>query len=102
MDLDYGLNKDATLQALTEQLLVVVDSDQSVQQLVSAAVGQQQPKQQQQQQKGTSSATGAGAGLCVVEFTGWNQGEQQQQLQSWRQLQPQLVPLEAADAALQF
>lgn len=81
MDLDYGLNKDATLQALTESLLVVVSSSSGLQQLLAAAVGDEQ------------SSTSSRDGLCVVELTGWNQGAAQQQLQSWKQLQPRLVPL---------
>lgn len=87
MDLDYGLDKDATLQALAEPLLVVVSSSSGLQQLLAAAVGDDQ----------SSSSSDA---LCVVELTGWNQGAAQQQLQSWKQLQPRLVPL-LEDAAVQ-
>lgn len=86
MDLDYGLNKDATLQALAEPLLVVISSNSGLQQLLAAAVADEH----------SSSSDG----LCVVELTGWNQGEAQKQLQSWKQLQPRLVPL-LEDAAVQ-
>lgn len=82
MDLDYGLNKDATLQALTEPLLVVLGSSDALQQLVSAAVAQR-----------SEGSAGSCGDVCVVEFSGWNQGEKQQQLQSWQQLQPQLAQL---------
>jgi hypothetical protein len=83
MDLDYGLNKDATLSALAEQLLVIVESDKGLHRLAAAAV---LGVNDGSSDAGTSS-------VCVVDFTGWNQGETQQQLQSWRQLQPQLGQL---------
>lgn len=90
MDLDYGLNKDATLQAAAEPLLVVLSNRQALQQLVAAAV-----------QQTTGNCGFESEGLCMVQVDGWNQGEQQQQLESWRQLQPRPVPLPAAqDAAL--
>lgn len=83
MDLDYGLNKDATLQSLAEPLLVVVNSSTGLQQLVAAAVGP----------SSSDTSSSSDDGVCVVEFTGWNQGEKQQQLKSWQQLQPQLSQL---------
>jgi len=96
MDLDYGLNKDATLQALTEQLLVVVSSGKGLKQLVGAALC------------ATESSSGSDAGIstdgadvCMLQFSGWNQGEKQQQLQSWKQLQPRVVQLGATEAAVQ-
>jgi hypothetical protein len=81
MDLDYGLNKDATMSALTEQLLVIVSSTTGLQSLVAAAVDEHNSG-------GSSSSSSSSEGLCVVELSGWNQGEQQQQLQGWKQLQP--------------
>jgi hypothetical protein len=86
MDLDYGLNKNATMSALTEQLLVFVSSTKGLQSLVAAAVDEH--------------SSSSGEGLCVVELSGWNQGEQQQQLQGWKQLQPRVGQL-PADAPVQ-
>jgi hypothetical protein len=91
MDLDYGLNKDATLSALAEQLLVVVGSDTCLHRLAAAAVGD--TGDGSSDAGSSSSRSGGSSGVCVVDFTGWNQGEKQQQLQSWRQLQPQLGQL---------
>lgn len=94
MDLDAGLNKEATLAAVTEQLLVVVKSSNGVQQLAAAcsAAGQPGP--------GSSSSSQE---VCAVEFDGWNQGEQQLQLESWKQLEPRVIwELPAAGAAVQL
>jgi hypothetical protein len=85
MDLDYGLNQQATLQAMTEQLLVLVDSSSGLQQLLRTAL-----------QEGSSRDA---EGLSVLEFTGWNQGSQQQQLKSWRLLQPRTIALSAGTTA---
>jgi hypothetical protein len=77
-ELDYGLAKESTEAAAAEQLLVVTASQTGVNCLLQAALSQ-------------DAGSGGGHDLAVVELQGWNQGAKQQQLQTYKQLQPRLL-----------
>jgi hypothetical protein len=76
-ELDHGLAKESTEAAAAEQLLVITASQTGVDCLLRAAVAE-----------GVDSSDAQG--VAVVELQGWNQGATQQQLQSYKQLQPRL------------
>jgi hypothetical protein len=77
-ELDYGLAKESTEAAAAEQLLVVTASQIGVDCLLQAAL------------PGDVGSSDVHA-VAVVELQGWNQGATQQQLQSYKQLQPRLL-----------
>lgn len=77
-ELDHGLAKESTEAAVAEQLLVVTASQTGVDCLLKAALPE-------------GAGSGEVPGVVVVELQGWNQGATQQQLQSYQQLQPQLL-----------
>ncbi|KAF6262207.1 hypothetical protein COO60DRAFT_1496878 [Scenedesmus sp. NREL 46B-D3] len=76
-ELDHGLAKEATEATAVEQLLVVTASPAGVECLLQAALAD-------------GAGSSAAPAVAVVELQGWNQGTTQQQLGSYKQLQPRL------------
>lgn len=82
-ELDYGLvsGADAAIAALHEQLLVVAANHRAVKCLLQAVAAAGV----------VSIGSKSRSDVVVVQFEGWNLGQTQQQLASFKQLNPQLV-----------
>jgi hypothetical protein len=95
MDLDYGLNKAATLQAASEPLLAVL-SRAGIERLCATVAA---ASASDSSSSGSSSTGTAQEELCVVAFEGWNSGERGANLERWQQLAPVLSKALPAGAA---
>jgi hypothetical protein len=111
-ELDYGLpgTEAATQAAAAEQILILAATHEGVAALAAAAAaaavaaaaptaatatGGKHPAASSDGTGSTGAALSEGV-IAVVTFQGWNQGQQQQQLKNWKQLQPQLTLLQPA------
>jgi hypothetical protein len=95
MALDYGLNREATLANASEALLVLLGSQDAVTLLACAALGPSVDADGAGDAAAPAAAAAAAAGaggVAVLAFEGWNAGQRQQALSSWRQLRPRLAP----------